>query len=1337
MGNFTFSSAHLFLLATLLVGCNGGGGGGGGGGGSSGRTGAGGPASAPAPTTADTTNPSPATSVSLKDSICTFQWTAPSDADINRYEVAVSTDQTATSIVAGYTFSKAPVAFNGIGTTAQWSPNLLLSLSTDYYFLIKAVDHSGNKSTLATTSTHFWVTTTDPATVTCVGPSLIKPIDQTETGDEDVNLNFTLNSATVTATNDTVKYAIVTAPATGTLTNCMDLAGSTGAGDVTCTYLGPLNVYGVAAASFTYRVYTDQTILMSDGDTTVTINLDPINDAPVLIAPTNRLYPFTGTNDPIKHDNNNYFETLISDVDGDAFTSSCTYKTIGLHAADPNAQAAALDCNNLMSFTSVSGQISIKNGFSGDMNLADNTELSVGDVDLTIAIWVKPTNLTNGTGILGKWSGANDEYSILYTGSRFQFSVQNSASTQTDVIANNFGAPNNGSWHLIIAEHNASTDTISIKVNNGATNSLAHADGIRDGTNAFAVGTFIQGDNGKALSGDYSTLAFWKRVLTSDEMTAIYNSGFGLKYGQYGTNLKTNLEAVYQFDIPGNLGHNKHGVFNLNVGANIKSNQRNARIIDKANFFDGVLRWRPIFTQMGTYEFTVTADDGTITDSTTFYTSIQPSYGKANMVGSFDSHYTEGSTGILVGLPVAPRLDGTANDDKDTWLSLGGSNGDISGFNIATPWLGNGLYNTPYSLNFSGVSDEMDLGTPFSGMNRIGFSMWIRPSDASLTDKIILGNGGETGNGFVLKQSSVSSGKLAFIMGNRNYQAIVNSLDPYVYYRLGEGVGPTAINSAAGASTCGGACNLTYNGSILGGAGGIEGDANTSANFDGDDDLNAGNILNLGAYTKSVWVKLNGGVQNNVISGVDANGHVLWIPAAGGGRVKAGHNGAWSTLASPGPLPNGVWHHIAVSYDSAVAGGTLKLFLNGKKVDMISGYAAPTSSGTYIGAYNGGNFFTGDIDEVAIFNRALSEQDIKKLGYICYSEEKLMNGEWANVAGFYDGTDSVLMINGKIQCAVDNSGALANGVTNLFLGGSSAGTKSFQGEISEFQFFARSDATNAIDTTGIQEIFNYTADKYRSTTLEGLVTKDMIYLFDPANNIGKTKFSGIAAADCSNLDRLARDTTKNSNDGVLFGLDTCNTFGWQGVGTPASPYRLSLDGIGDYVKIPNDQIADGLNAFSFSVWLKPVNVPFGSFEGIFSRGNGSQRTPWIYGWQGQRYATMNIETVSGGANDISINSDNLTAGNWQHLVFTWDGTFAFSYLNGVKSINNDTSTGNTIAVSGWDAFLGYINGLDYFEGDMGPMIMYRTNLNDAEVRQNCLAQEGRFTAVPQSICAAP
>ncbi len=93
------------------------------------------------------------------------------------------------------------------------------------------------------------------------------------------------------------------------------------------------------------------------------------------------------------------------------------------------------------------------------------------------------------------------------------------------------------------------------------------------------------------------------------------------------------------------------------------------------------------------------------------------------------------------------------------------------------------------------------------------------------------------------------------------------------------------------------------------------------------------------------------------------SGGLRWLPASGTGVVAA----------SPS---NNHWHHIVATQ----TGTTASLYVDGVLVNTATVAAIGNGSGPiYIGRYNSGYYFNGSIDDVRIYNRALSAQEVQQL----------------------------------------------------------------------------------------------------------------------------------------------------------------------------------------------------------------------------------------------------------------------------------------------------------------------------------------------------------------------
>jgi hypothetical protein len=200
---------------------------------------------------------------------------------------------------------------------------------------------------------------------------------------------------------------------------------------------------------------------------------------------------------------------------------------------DSTANANDLTDNNTVA--SVAGLVGNAADFtlanSENLTLADNDSVSTGDIDYTLVVWVNLKTKAATQLIWHKFNtgAADSEYSLFYnqTGDRFTMRMFTAAGGVVDAVCNNLGAPSIDTWYLLIGWHNATADTINCKANNGTTDSTATSGSVPGATGGtMRLGGFATVYGSMRLD----EAAFYKRLLTAGEMTALYNAGAGVTY---------------------------------------------------------------------------------------------------------------------------------------------------------------------------------------------------------------------------------------------------------------------------------------------------------------------------------------------------------------------------------------------------------------------------------------------------------------------------------------------------------------------------------------------------------------------------------------------------------------------------------------------------------------------------------------------------------------------------------------------------------------------------------------------------------------------------------------
>ena len=112
-----------------------------------------------------------------------------------------------------------------------------------------------------------------------------------------------------------------------------------------------------------------------------------------------------------------------------------------------------------------------------------------------------------------------------------------------------------------------------------------------------------------------------------------------------------------------------------------------------------------------------------------------------------------------------------------------------------------------------------------------------------------------------------------------------------------------------------------------------------------------------------------------------SNEYLLRIdPPQEGNRMSAfvKPGGSWEPRASSHVPDEDTWIHFAATYDINEKNEQLVVYVNGKKAGVSTrpGKTAVTANPVEIGKWGGGSYFVGLIDEAAIFNVVLSEDDL-------------------------------------------------------------------------------------------------------------------------------------------------------------------------------------------------------------------------------------------------------------------------------------------------------------------------------------------------------------------------
>jgi hypothetical protein len=185
--------------------------------------------------------------------------------------------------------------------------------------------------------------------------------------------------------------------------------------------------------------------------------------------------------------------------------------------------------------------------------------------DLTVAAWVYLTSFSGGASFdktaVGVWDRSTlslRDWHIGYNLStgRLRFAVQGGG-TVTFVDETTVTVALN-TWYLVVGQHNAATDQISIRVNAGAPVTAAHTAGLQEPNTPLTVGgqTLSPTTIDEQWTGRVGPIGIWRTAegaggVKSDAIVdSLYNSGVALRYAELSAAQLLLLDGYWDMDEP-------------------------------------------------------------------------------------------------------------------------------------------------------------------------------------------------------------------------------------------------------------------------------------------------------------------------------------------------------------------------------------------------------------------------------------------------------------------------------------------------------------------------------------------------------------------------------------------------------------------------------------------------------------------------------------------------------------------------------------------------------------------------------------------------------------------
>jgi hypothetical protein len=461
----------------------------------------------------------------------------------------------------------------------------------------------------------------------------------------------------------------------------------------------------------------------------------------------------------------------------------------------------------------------------------------------------------------------------------------------------------------------------------------------------------------------------------------------------------------------------------------------------------------------------------------------------------------------------------------------------------------------------------------------------------------------------------------------------------------------------------------------------------SSASFDGSGDYISISSPTLPVgddpYTIMAWIKP---------TAMGAYGIAGWGNYGSGNQVNAFRltptglvNYWWSNdLSVTTSDLSGSWHHVVATFN----GSLRAIYVDGVQVgnDTPSGHNVPNTNNFRVGSTNSGEYFSGSIDELAIYNRSYSAQEIeaiyKGLSHLgnhtltVYANDSL--GTWNSTAVTFNISDAQPM---SITIGAPQSDIFTNSSQLL-------------------QY-------SASDSYGVSSCKVEINGQNSSFPLCHNTTLTYVHYNDSAKVFGLDFSEGSGTSAYNRV---------NGSSHAFNGNTAWNTSGRFGTG-------VQFDGDDDYINISTQ---DFTGNFSMGFWFYSVSWnPL--FNGFISKQDTYAGMDWVL-----FYCTSSCVS---GANEIQFWFGNSAAvklfqthgvnpslNQWHHLVLTKNSSNYSLFIDGAYA----TSQANATAIPTGDmvrlGLLAADNTSYGFNGTMDEFVIYNRTLGADEIRKHYLSR---------------
>lgn len=690
----------------------------------------------------------------------------------------------------------------------------------------------------------------------------------------------------------------------------------------------------------------------------------------------------------------------------------------------------------------------------------------------TYSLWYKTAD-NNQTGMFlgGTTPGLTIKYGLV--GGNYFIRVSGVTGTSDNTVA----AAATGAWHHFVVTRDAS-DKIDLYIDGGAATRLfsnAAQSGSTDVTYLGSSASDVQYFNGQV-----DEVRLYNRTLSTDEIATLYK--------QRGAGKKNS--SISQPQGTGRLDSGLALYWPLDDGTSGATPTTAAD--SSTNGFTGTLTNGPTWTtgQIGNAvdfasgipnDYITVADSGIldVTDSTNFtlsgwfnrsaFTTDTTIVAKSNGQAASDTGYNvyiDDST---------DKVTVVGNDGTDQYKMESVSTFTATGWHqFVLVW--NDASSSETKLYINGVAEAVTTTGTFTSVNSMANALAFRAGAES-----------DNGNGFSGKLDEIrmygrtlSSDEVTRLYRLTSPTGVDTGLKGYWSFNAQDMSGTTAYDQSGGGTTG------TLTGPVI-----TEGKVGQGLFFDGTDDYVATTTqpaatgeASLFTWMKATSVSTQQGIVGDMTGGDTPGMYALYLGTTAG-KVNATWNGSFSNFC-PGnqTLTAGLWYHVGFVRTGSSGNWTCKMYVNGVLDNTTTGITYnPASTLNFTIGKTGTREFGGSLDEVRVYNRALSDAEVKGLYDVGESDKVNTSVSQAQGTGRLDSglAGYWKLDDGSGTSAIDAS---TNGSTGTLTGGPTWTT----GQIGSAVDF---DGTDDYITMGDNDLYGPSTD----FTIAAWINQDTITTF--------------------------------------------------------------------------------------------------------------------------------------------------------------------------------------------------------------------------------------------------